>query len=98
MLQVIRKQLVRIIKDIDAGNTNMTEAEMIKTVKFLQAFNSREKYMSKYQAYTYLGISRPEFDNRVREGIIPKGIKVEGFKELHWKEKDIKQLKNKDNE
>lgn len=38
--------------------------------------------MSKIQACDYLGVSRATFDNYVRDGFIPKGIKQEGFKEL----------------
>ena len=93
MLQVIKNQLLRILDDIDTGNTNMTEEEMIETAKFLKKFNSREKYISKYQAYTYLNMGRAKFDNLVREGILPKGKKVEGFKELQWSLKDIKDAK-----
>lgn len=92
MLKLIRKELSRIIQDIDAGNTNLTEEEALLLLNSLKEFNTREKYFSKYQAYTFLGISRPEFDNRVREGLIPRGIKVAGFKELRWKEKDIRDL------
>lgn len=90
MLQVIKNQLLRILDDIDTGNTNMTDEEMIETAKFLKKFNSREKYISKYQAYTYLNMSRAQFDNLVRKGVLPKGKKVEGFKELQWALKDIK--------
>jgi predicted DNA-binding transcriptional regulator AlpA len=45
--------------------------------------------MSKYQAYTYLNMSRATFDNLVREGKLPKGVKVAGFKELFWYKKDL---------
>lgn len=95
MLQVIKKQLLRIIDDIDAGNTNMTEEEMVETAKFLKKFNSRDKYISKYQAFKYLNMSRAKFDNLVREGILPKGKKVEGFKELQWSLKEIKDAKRR---
>lgn len=95
MLQVIKNQLLRILDDIDTGNTNMTDEEMIETAKFLKKFNSREKYISKYQAYTYLNMGRAKFDNLVREGILPKGKKVEGFKELQWSLKDIKDASKK---
>lgn len=48
--------------------------------------------MSKYQAYTYLNISRATFDNLVRTGKIPRGKKIAGFKELAWYKKDLKKL------
>lgn len=34
-------------------------------------------------------VSRATFDNYVREGIIPRGEKVAGFKELSWSKKDL---------
>lgn len=45
--------------------------------------------MSKIQACDYLGVSRATFDNYVRDGFIPKGIKQEGFKELSWQKSDL---------
>lgn len=50
----------------------------------------KDNPMSKYQSYTYLGISRATFDNLVREGKLPRGKKVPGFKELRWYKKDLK--------
>lgn len=34
-------------------------------------------------------MSRATFDNYVRNGIIPKGIKRPGFKELSWDKKTL---------
>lgn len=34
-------------------------------------------------------VSRATFDNYVRDGFIPKGIKQEGFKELSWNKADL---------
>lgn len=92
MLQLIRKHLSRIIEDIDAGNTNITEEEALKLIEVLKEFNSKDKYLSKYQAYTYLNMSRAKFDNMVREGKIPKGKHIAGFKELFWNKKEIEEL------
>ena len=89
MLQLLKKHLQKIIDDIDAGNTNLSEEESLQIIRYLKEFNSRERYMSKYQAYTYLHISRAEFDNRVREGKIPRGKHIAGFKELFWSKKEI---------
>ena len=97
MLSLIRKQLVRVLDDIDTGNTHMTEEEETKLLDFLKELNSREKYLSKYQAYTFLNISRAKFDNMVKEGKIPEGIKIPGFKELRWKESVIRKLALKEN-
>ena len=45
--------------------------------------------MSKYSACQYLNISRAKFDNMVREGKLPEGKKVIGFKEKRWYKKDL---------
>lgn len=37
-------------------------------------------------------VSRATFDNLVREGVIPRGEKVVGFKELFWKEKTLDEV------
>lgn len=92
MLKLIRQYLQRIIDDIDAGNTNADEEQLIQVMKVLKEFNDRDKYLSKYQAYTYLNMSRAKFDNLVREGKIPKGTKIAGFKELVWNKTDLKNL------
>lgn len=91
MLQVIKKLLLSIVDDIDAGNSNIDEQEAIQIAKVLKSMR-KDNPMSKYQAYTYLGISRAKFDNLVREGKIPKGKKVAGFRELQWYKKDLKKL------
>lgn len=95
MLQVIKEQLLRVVDDIDAGNTNMTEEEEIKVAKFLNRTLRKDRPINKYQAYTYLGISRASFDNMVRAGLIPRGKKVAGSRELRWYKKDLPTPKKK---
>lgn len=94
MLRTIRKILLSIIDDIDAGNSNADEEELFEIVKVLKEMVRKDVPMSKYQAYTYLNISRATFDNMVRDGKIPKGKKVAGFKELQWQKKDLIKAKN----
>jgi len=92
MLQTIKKYLLSIIDDIDSGNSNADEEELISIAKALKSYTRKDVGLSKVQAYTYLGISRAKFDNLVREGKIPKGKKVQGFKELRWYKKDLKNI------
>jgi len=89
MVSVFQKLLRKIDRDIDAGNSNLTEEEELELVEILKVYTRRDKPMSKYQAYTYLNISRATFDNLVKEGKLPKGVKVEGFKELFWYRRDL---------
>ncbi len=88
MLQTIRKLLIGIIDDIDVGNTNIDEKEAMEVIRLLKGMR-RDNPISKYQAYTYLGMSRAKFDNLVREGKIPEGKKIPGFKEKVWFKKDL---------
>ena len=95
MLQVIKRLLLKIVDDIDANNTDASEEELYQVVDLLKRYNFRDKYISKYQAFTYLNISRAKFDNLVREGALPRGKKIEGFKELQWSLKEIKEYGKK---
>lgn len=89
MINVLQKLLRKIDHDIDAGNSNLTEEETLEVIEILKEYTRKDKPMSKYQAYTYLNISRATFDNLVSEGNLPKGVKVAGFKELFWYKRDL---------
>lgn len=95
MLQTIKRLLLGIVDDIDAGNSHLEEEEEIQIINYLKRMSRKDVPMSKYQAYTYLGISRATFDNMVRDGKIPRGKKVQGFKELQWYKKDLVKLRRK---
>jgi len=93
MTNLIKELLLKIIDDIDAGNSNISEEDELKLVKTLQRYTRQDSPMSKYQAYTYLNISRATFDNLVKENKLPAGKKVEGFKELFWYKRDLNKYK-----
>lgn len=89
MLQIIRNQLAEIIDNIDAGNSNLSYKDQLKVFKAIQMLTQGDQRMSKVMACDYLGVSRATFDNYVRNGFIPKGIKEDGFKELSWNKSDL---------
>lgn len=97
MIKVIRGLLQRIIDNIDSGNSNISEDESIEIVKVLREITDKTIRMSKYEACEYLNMSRATFDNYVREGKLPKGIKEAGFKEKFWIKKELDEFitKNK---
>lgn len=86
---IIRSLLQKFIDDIDAGNSNIDEDQEIKIISVLSNIANPDQRMSKVQACDYLGVSRATFDNYVRDGFIPKGVKQEGFKELSWNKADL---------
>lgn len=95
MLQQIKKYLQRIIDDIDAGNSNLEEKELIKAAKMLRELARTDMPMNKYQSCLYLNLKRAQFDNLVRAGEIPRGKKEAGSRELKWFKKDLIKVKKK---
>lgn len=95
MLKVVRNLLLKIVDNIDAGNSNITENEAMELAKVLQSYTDKTIKMSKYQACQYLNVSRATFDNYVREGNLPRGKKEAGFKELFWQAKDLDLFKER---
>ena len=89
MLNIIKNQLLKIISDIDTGDCNLSLDEEIEVINFINKLSNKECRMSKYEAYSYLNISRAKFDNLVKEGKLPKGKKQQGFKELSWTKGDL---------
>lgn len=89
MLKIIRNLLTKIISNIDAGNSNITEDEALKLIDTLKELTDKEKRLSKYTACKYLNVSRATFDNYIRDGKLPKGKHEAGFKELSWSRKDL---------
>lgn len=92
MIKIVRNALANVIDNIDAGNSTLSDEECLKVVDQLAELTNRSEKLSKYQAYKYLNISRATFDNYVKEGKIPKGMKQQGFKELFWYRKDLDKI------
>ena len=89
MLRVIRSLLLKIVDNIDAGNSNLSEDEALQAMSYLKELTNKEKRLSKYQACQYLNVSRATFDNYVRDGKLPRGKKEAGFKELSYSKKEL---------
>lgn len=84
LLKMITKALRDTADKIDAGSCELTESEAMDILSIV-AHNS----MSKDSACRYLNISRSQFDSYVREGRMPKGRKVVGYKELRWYQDEL---------
>ena len=89
LVNVIKKLLLQIIDDLDAGNSNISEEEGEQIIEAIQKFSRKDEGISKYDACRYLNVSRATFDNKVKEGVIPEGKHIAGFKEKRWYKKDL---------
>ena len=87
MLKLIKAAFQQFINDIDSGNSNISEEQQSRILDLLEEINSQE--FSKIEAAKYIGVSRATFDNYINKGLIPKGEKRQGFKELFWYKKDL---------
>ena len=90
LIQLLRSELVAIIKRIDNGDCDISDVDdMNEVITVLRKTTHRDKPISKYAACEYLHISRATFDNYVQKGLIPQGVHEQGFKELSWYKKDL---------
>ena len=78
-----------MISDIDTGKCYLSEEEEVEIINLINKLSNKDSRMSKYEAYSYLNLSRAKFDNLIKEGKIPQGKKQQGFKELSWTKKEI---------
>lgn len=92
-MNILLKTLSEFLKekaaDIDAGNSNISDDELMEMLENFNVITTKNSRMSKDQACSYLNVSRATFDNYVRNGDIPKGKKQRGFKELSWNKLDL---------
>lgn len=99
-INLIKKGLLTLIDNINAGNTNLTEEESDELINLLNTFNKGNTTVSKaYACERILHITHNQFKYLLAKGVIPPGRKEYGFKELRWKKEDfndaIKYLKSK---
>lgn len=73
---VLLSNIIALIDDIDSDNCNITMEQQSKITSVLSNIANPDYRMSKVQACDYLGVSRATFDNYVRDGFIPKGVKI----------------------
>ena len=95
MLNIIRNLLLKIVDNIDSGNSNITEKEAFDIIEIIRKFTDKDKRLSKYAACKYLNVLRATLVNYIRNGKLPKGKHEIGFKELSWSQKDLDKFINK---
>lgn len=94
LLQIIKQQLLKIVDNIDAGNSNLTENEQSELLESLTKITEKDKPLTKYESAKFLHISRATFDNLVKDGLIPNGQKLyQGDSNIFWYKKDLNEYK-----
>lgn len=90
MIKLLRQELADSIAQIDAGNTNLTNDQMINLIEYLAFINKGVKRISKaYACEHILHINTNKFNYLMSKGIIPKGRHELGFKEESWRIADF---------
>lgn len=93
-MQTLKPILIHLLKDslhkLETNTCEITEDEIMHIIK-----NITHIAVSKESACSYLNISRSKFDSKVLEGIIPKGRKRRGFKELVWYLDELDNVKHR---
>jgi len=80
----IAKMLRDIANKLDNDTCEITEDEAMDIVHVLA-----HEALSKEEACIYMNLKTSRFDDLVRDGIIPKGVKRKGWKELRWYKDDL---------
>ena len=87
-MQALKKLIINLLREtadkIEAGTCVLSENEAMDILSVLS-----HQAMSKEDACIYLNLSRSRFDELIREGVLPKGRKKRGYKELTWYKDEI---------
>ena len=84
----VSKALREVADKIDSGHCELTEEQAMDIMSVVG-----HEVLSKDQACSYLNLSRSRFDELIRQGKLPKGKKVRGFKELKWWKDELMVMK-----
>lgn len=91
MIKALREILLKVVGDIDAGNTNLDEESAISIVKAIQEATDTTKMYTRTEAAKYLQCSVQTFDNYRSSGKLEKGVKKAGRLE-EWSKKQLDDL------
>lgn len=82
--------LIHTIADsVKIGTIAISSRGMAIVLDCLRKYTRADSRMSKETACRYVGMSRASFDRYVSRGLLPKGRKEAGFKELSWRKEEI---------
>ena len=88
MLKVIKDQLIKILDDIDTGNSNLTPEQTIQLAEFLSEMNTAKDKYNRTQAAKYLNCSVQSLDLYRKDGTLEEGKKEKGGV-IQWTKKQL---------
>lgn len=92
-MDIVRKELSKSLREVadklDANTSELNEEQSIQLISILA-----HEPISREEASMELNVSRTKFNNMIDEGIVPKGRKRFGLKELIWYRDEIRKIKN----
>lgn len=88
LLKTLSDYLRQTADKIDAGHSKLTQDQLIQSLEILSQ-NDQTAILSKIEACKYMNMGRSTFDAWVSLGVIPKGRKQVGLKELTWTKLDL---------
>lgn len=93
-MTIIESTVVNYLEDtihkIKTGKSKLTEEEAINIMSSIAHIAvSREK------ACQYLNVNKSRFNELIQEGVVPKGEKEKGWKELRWYKDELIKIVNK---
>ena len=88
--KLLAKYMRETADKLDAGNTYLSEQEQQEILAMLT-----HTAMSAEEVCIYLNCSRPTLTNYIRDGVVPKGRKLRGRKELVWFKDELIKVVNR---
>ena len=80
--KILAHLLRNLADNIDAGNSNITEDEMMSLCELINNVSNPNEKISKYKTADLLGVNHKTVDYYVKKGYIPHGKQEVGFKEI----------------
>lgn len=91
---ILADYLEEIADKLRKGTSEIDKDTMLDCFEILSV-GDKTSLMSKEEACKYMTMSRSTFDTYVRLGLIPKGRKQVGLKELTWNKLELEIAKDK---
>ena len=84
MGNIVNKILRDIANKFDDDSCEISEDEAMDIINVVA-----HEALSKEEACIYMNLKTSRFDDLVRDGVIPKGVKRKDWKELRWYKNDL---------